>query len=82
MACKFPEFNLNVGCKKCPIKDCVASEQPDPKPLARFLAGYIAYDVDGRDIDRWGTIKWRELLEQALDAYEREENVTVEIKKL
>ena len=80
MACKFPEFNLNVGCKKCPIKDCVASEQPDPKPLARFLVEYIDQKI--QEHQQWISVLPEKWLEQALEAYQSTEQVTIEITKL
>ncbi len=49
--------------------------QPDPKPLAQYLTGYIGKAVVAEPNF------WRGLIEQALDAYESTENVTVKIER-
>ena len=60
----------------------ISKSIPEPKPLAQYLAEHIAYNIYGHDVDRWGTTKWRELLEQALDAYESTEHVKIIIQKV
>ncbi len=50
----------------------------EPKPLAEYLADYLETDVDN---GCYHGGSWRELLEQALDAYESTENVTIKIER-
>jgi len=47
------------------------------KPLAQYLMEYIEHET-GMDC-HYGT--WRDLLQQALDAYELTENVTIKIER-
>lgn len=87
-SCSHPEFRIHVGCLKCPEKDCQAPyichcktcvKQRTPKPLAQYLDEYIKRDI--KTFTYNGLVSWRELLEQALDAYQSTENVTIKIER-
>ena len=75
-----------------PEHGTLACELPAPKPLAQYLMEYIEHEIENRNIDittNKGVImlsadynSWRELLEQALDAYESTENVTIKIERI
>lgn len=63
---------------------------PKLKPLAQYLAEYIEHEIEtgGIDISCQGIEMipmayhtWEGLLEQALDAYESTENVTIKIER-
>lgn len=58
--------------------------KPEPKPLAQYLDEYIQHETTAEEIDAlWSREAgvWRELLEQALDAYESTEHVKIKIEK-
>lgn len=61
--------------------------EPDKvKPLAQYLDEYIEHEIDAGNLgvltsDMYAWDSWRELLEQALDAYESTENVTIKIER-
>ena len=60
--------------------------KPEPKPLAQYLDEYIEHEIEIGNIrpavsDLHAYNSWRELLEQALDAYESTENVTIKIER-
>ncbi len=47
------------------------------KPLAQYLGEYLEHEmIDNSDCDTWVA-----LLEQALDAYQSTENVTIKIER-
>ena len=71
MKCSHPGFRMNVGCKECTIETCEAKLRT-PKPLAQFMDEYLRHEVV--DVDH-------ELLEQALEAYQSTENVTIKIER-
>ncbi|KKN19132.1 hypothetical protein LCGC14_0948880 [marine sediment metagenome] len=68
-------------CKECKHNvDCPHK----PKPLAQYLDEYIEHEVKLDNIesaDMYAYNSWRELLEQALGAYELTENVTIKIER-
>jgi len=56
------------------------------KPLAQYLGEYIEHEVELGNVDvgvaelyAWDS--WQQLLQQALDAYQSTENVTIKIEK-
>ena len=70
-------------CSKYP--DCI--HKPEPKPLAQYFGEYIEHEVEIGNIDPSASIlyaynSWRELLEQAFDAYESTEGVKIRIEKI
>ena len=72
--CGYPEYRVNVGCVGCPY-DCSMKI----KSLAQYLAEYIGHKfIDTMVIGQ----VWRELLKQALDAYESTENVKIRIERV
>ena len=86
MKCSHPGFRMNVGCKECTIETCEARLRT-PKPLAQFLDEYIQHEYDEDNIGEGVNIlyawdSWLELLEQAIEAYQSTEQVTIEITKL
>jgi len=54
------------------------------KPLAQYLAEYVEQEVEVAPAGRVTFLieSWRELLEQALDAYESTENVKIRIERV
>lgn len=76
----------NAGGKSITTSGTSAEPQHSRKPdkvksLAQYLANYVTYNIYGYNVDRWGTTKWRELLQQALDAYESTEQVKIRIEQ-
>ena len=63
--------------KPCHPKCKTCAKLRTPKPLAQYLDEYIEHET-GMDC-HYGT--WRELLEQALNAYQSTENVTIKIER-
>lgn len=69
----------------CNCESCVKLRTP--KPLAQYLDEYIEHEANIGNIDisvaalEYTYNSWRELLEQALDAYESTENVVIQIIK-
>ena len=72
---KFPtkEIAIKEFEKDTPAELQHSREPEKVKPLAQYLAEYVTYESYGHELHRWGTIKWRELLKQALDVYESTE---------
>ena len=69
------------GWQPCP--DCQNQKPSKVKPLAQYLAEYIEHECGMVDVfTTSGAISWRELLEQALDAYQSTENVTIKIERV
>ena len=58
----------------------------DVKPLAQYLDEYIEHEVElvnvQSDIRLYEYDSWREMLEQALDAYESTEQVKIRIERV
>lgn len=65
-------------CTCKPTKSRYGREPDKVKPLAEYLAEY----VEPLDHSNSYIIGWRELLEQALDAYESTENVKIRIERV
>lgn len=71
-----------------PPKPQHGREPEKVKPLAQYLDEYIEHEADelGNISVAVGELyaynSWRELLEQALDAYESTENVTIKIERV
>lgn len=64
------------SCYGTPTEDHSGKDmKPEPKPLAQYLALYLEAEIPAK------LSAWRELLEQALDAYESTENVKIKIQK-
>ena len=57
--------------------------KPGSKPLAQYLDEYIEAEWWKGNVDShlYAHNSWRELLEQALDAYQNAENVRIKIEK-
>lgn len=53
--------------------------EPEPKPLARYLGDYVEHELNENRLNVG--YDWRELLEQALDAYESTEGMVIQIIK-
>ncbi len=71
------------NCKECKHNNGCPHK---PKLLAQYLDEYIEHEVEAGNIDPSVSIlyaynSWCELLEQALDAYESTENVTIKIER-
>ena len=59
----------------------------DVKPLAQYLDEYIEHEVELNNVspevgELYAYNSWRELLEQALDAYESTEQVKIRIERV
>lgn len=75
--------------KECEIHGTLVPDQhseSEPKPLAQYLAEYLATGIDrvheaGLPMD-YAEEGLKPIFEQALDAYESTEQVKIEIKKL
>ena len=79
-----PNIN-NVHDKNCPcIMKCECSREPDKvKPLAQYLSEYVKQEVNlpYAKPKIWSILAWRKQFEQALDAYQSTENVTIKIER-
>ena len=81
--CKGSKQILASGCcgmvhKYIPCPDCQKL-----KPLAQFLSKYVEHETELELMETLsGLVSWRELLEQALDAYESIEQVKVRIERV
>jgi len=69
-------------CGDCPNEICPGKV----KPLAQYLDEYIKHEVDIGNLnvivsELFAYDSWRELLEQALDAYESTECVKIKIER-
>lgn len=68
--------------------DLQHGREPDKvKPLVQYLDEYIECEIEIGNIrpavsDLFAYNSWRELLEQALDAYQSTENVTIKIERV
>jgi len=61
--------------------------KPEPKSLAQYLDEYIDTEIENGNIspdvaELYAWNSWRELLEQALDAYESTEQVKIRIERV
>ncbi len=58
---------------------------PEPKPLAQYLDEYIRHEVETDGLKMEAAQIWipdKELLEQALEAYQSTENVMIKIERV
>jgi len=70
-----------------PAKPQHGREPDKVKPLAQYLAEYVDAEIENGNIspdvaELYAYNSWRELLEQALNAYESTENVTIKIERI
>jgi len=66
--------------------DSQHGREPKPKPLAQYLDKYIDVEIESGNVspdvaELYAYNSWRELFEQALDAYESTENVKIRIER-
>ena len=84
-AIQFVSEALNKVIKAIPAEDRYGREPEKVKPLAQYLDEYIEHEVELGNIesaDMYAYDSWRELLEQALDAYESTEQVKIRIERV
>lgn len=81
-----PESRYDEGwaCEGCAVSSDGCPHKV--KPLSQYLDEYIEREVELGNIrpvvsDLFAYDSWRELLEQALDAYQSTENVTIKIER-
>jgi hypothetical protein len=70
-----------------PAEDRYGREPDKIKPLAQYLDEYIEHEAELGNVEptvayMYAYKSWRELLEQALDAYESTERVKIRIEKV
>lgn len=75
-----------VGLQTGTPTDPQPNREPEPKPLAQYLDEYIEHEIELGNIrpavsDLFAYNSWRDLLQQALDAYESTEQVKIRIEK-
>lgn len=80
--CLFPDGWAYV-CEMCKEK---LEKQLEPKPLAQYLAEYLATGIDrlhekGMPMD-FNEEGLKPIFEQALEAYQSTENVTIKIERM
>jgi len=86
-AIRFVSKALNKAQDKDTPTDSQPSEPDKVKPLAQYLDEYIEHEVEGGNIspdvdELFAYNSWRELLEQAFDAYESTEQVKIRIERV
>jgi len=87
--CGYRNAANNEVCMGAEMGDgrCGKSKPNKVKPLAQYLDEYIEHEAELNNICAATALlyaynSWRELLEQALDAYESTENVKIRIEKV
>lgn len=56
--------------------------EPEPKPLAQYLAKYVKYELNSNADVLVSRQRLHKVLEQALDAYESTEQVKIRIERV
>ena len=74
---------INEHIEKIMRLEARLEEPENVKPLAQYLGEYIEHECGMVDVfTTSGAVSWRELLEQALDAYESTEQVKIRIERV